>query len=282
MKTTKKYLSLVCCAICAIATCLALVACGGGKAAKGAKMVGYWELVSGKADGTELTEDDIQMMNDWGMKVVLYLGEDGKATLDLFGEVQDSTWDIEKCTLGYDGETGTLELADDKLTFAAEETSLVFKKGDDSLADQIKTDRESEKITDMGDPDDGDDGTTSSAEAATVPIDPPVTIADDEIVTVVATDRAADEWGQVGIMLTITNNSDRKIGMSIPNDSCAVNGVMNDNWFYTAVLPGTSATKLCAFEGIDSIDELVNIQCQLDVYDDETYEDIASYPINIQ
>ena len=119
MKTTKKYLSLVCCAICAIATCLALVACGGGTAAKGAKMVGYWELVSGKADGTELTEDDIQMMNDWGMKVVLYLGEDGKATLDLFGEVQDSTWDIEKCTLGYDGETGTLELADDKLTFAA-------------------------------------------------------------------------------------------------------------------------------------------------------------------
>lgn len=41
MKTTKKYLSLVCCAICAIATCVALVACGGGKAAKGAKMVGY-------------------------------------------------------------------------------------------------------------------------------------------------------------------------------------------------------------------------------------------------
>ena len=96
MKTTKKFLSLVCCAICAIATCVALVACGGGKAAKGAKMVGYWELVSGKADGIELTEDDIQMMNDWGMKVVLYLGEDGKATLDLFGEVQDSTWDIEK------------------------------------------------------------------------------------------------------------------------------------------------------------------------------------------
>ena len=134
----------------------------------------------------------------------------------------------------------------------------------------------------MGDPDDGDDGTTSSTEAATVPIDPPVTIADDEIVTIVATDRAADEWGQVGIMLTITNNSDKKIGMSIPNDSCAVNGVMNDNWFYTAVLPGTSTTKLCAFEGIDSVDELVNIQCQLDVYDDETYEDIASYPINIQ
>ena len=261
MKTTKKYLSLVCCAICAIATCLALVACGGGKAAKGAKMVGYWELVSGKADGTELTEDDIQMMNDWGMKVVLYLGEDGKATLDLFGEVQDSTWDIEKCTLGFDG---------------------VFKKGDDSLADQIKTDRESEKITDMGDPDDGDDGTTSSTEAVTVPIDPPVTIADDEIVTIVATDRAADEWGQVGIMLTITNNSDKKIAMSIPNDSCAVNGVMSDNWFYTAVLPGTSATKLCAFEGIDSVDDLVNIQCQLDVYDDETYEDIASYSINIQ
>ena len=46
MKTTKKYLSLVCCAICAIATCVALVACGGGKAAKGAKMVGYWELAS--------------------------------------------------------------------------------------------------------------------------------------------------------------------------------------------------------------------------------------------
>lgn len=78
MKTTKKFLSLVCCAICAIATCVALVACGGGKAAKGAKMVGYWELVSGKADGIELTEDDVQMMNDWGMKVVLYLGEDGK------------------------------------------------------------------------------------------------------------------------------------------------------------------------------------------------------------
>lgn len=134
----------------------------------------------------------------------------------------------------------------------------------------------------MGDPDDGDDGTASSTEATTVPIDPPVTIADDEIVTIVATDRAADEWGQVGIMLTITNKSDKKIAMSIPNDSCAVNGVMSDNWFYTAVLPGTSATKLCAFEGIDSVDELVNIQCQLDVYDDETYEDIASYPVNIQ
>ena len=48
-------------------------------------------LALAKENGIELTEDDIQMMNDWGMKVVLYLGEDGKATLDLFGEVQDST-----------------------------------------------------------------------------------------------------------------------------------------------------------------------------------------------
>ncbi len=277
----KRILSLLTCALCALAMCLAVVGCsggaGGGAAAKGANMVGYWELTSGKSEGEELTEDDVKFMADLGVSFILYLGDDGSATIDLFGAVEDLTWDKANATMSYGGEKGTLELSGDTLTYAADSGTFIFKKGDDSLADKIEKDRKAQATGDEGEgiADGTDTGATST------PIDPAVNIADDGYVSIDATAKATDDWGQAGITLTITNNSDKKLGIYPPDGSCAVDGVMQDCYFSATVLPGATAYEFCAFNDLESLDDVKNIQLELLVYDTETYETLNTYSVTI-
>ncbi len=278
----KRIVSLLTCGLCALAMCLAIVGCsgggsGGGTTAKGANMVGYWELTGGKADGEELTEDDIKLMDELGLNFILHLADDGSATLDLFGAVEDLTWDKAGATLSYEGEKGTLELSGDTLTFTADGFSYIFKKGDDSLADKIEADRKAQETIDEGE---GiTDGTDSGA--VSTPIDPAVNIADDGYVTMDATAKATDDWGQAGITLAITNNSDKKLGIYAPDGSTAVDNVMQDCFFVTTVLPGASANEFLAFTDLTSVDDLKNIQLELLVYDVDTYEDLNTYTVTI-
>ncbi len=271
--------SLVACALCALVACLVVAGCSGagGSVSPGAKMAGYWELSSASSGGEALTEADVKTMEDLGLKFILHLDEGGKATLDLFGEVEETTWDQSKATMSYGDGAGTLELSDDTLTLTVEGDTLVFKRGDDALASKIEKDRKAQETSDEG------EGIVdgSDAEATSVAIEPPVTIADDGYVTIDATARAVDDYGQVGITLSIVNNSERNIGLYAVDGYSAVDGLMRDCYFYARVMPGTRAEEFCAFDGVELLDELVDIQARLNIYDAETFEDLNSYTISI-
>ncbi len=261
--------------LCALVICGTLAACGsGGSTSKGAKMVGYWEATEVTADGETLTEDDIKTLKEMDLLCILYLSEDGKATLDLFGEIEETTWDIENATLTVDTINATLELKDDTLTFSDENNKVVFKKGDDSLAEKIESDRKSMAEADEGVSEGGENEVTS------VEIDPQVTIADDEFVTVIATARVVDENGMAGIMFSITNNTDQTIGMHMEDDS-TINGGTYENYFYACPNPGETVNEICAYDGLTSVDELVDIHSQLRVYEDEHFEELGIYDVEI-
>lgn len=261
--------------LCALIMCGMLTACGsGGSASKGAKMVGYWELTEATADGEELTADDIKTLKEMDLLFILHLSEDGKATFDSFGDVEEYTWDVEKATMTIDDVSGTLELSDDTLTYSDESNKFVFKKGDDSLAEKIEADRKSMAEADEGVSDGGENEVTS------VEIDPQVTIADDEFVTVIATARVVDENGMAGIMFSITNNTDQTIGMLMEDDS-TINGSTYENYFYACPNPGETVNEICAYDGLTSVDELVDIHSQLRVYEDEHFEELGIYDVEI-
>ena len=266
----KRLISLLTCALCAIAMCLALLGCGGSDTSK---MVGYWELVSGTADGTELTEEEVSTLSELDLRFILHLGDDGTATLDMFGGIEDMTWDKSKATMKYGGKDGTFTLSGDTLTYSAgDEQTLIFKKGDDSLAEN---DRKSQ------DEAGGDNAASGSSAAVTsVAIEPAITIVDDKVATITATARVVDENGMAGIMYSITNNGDSKVGMHMLDDS-TVNGGTYENYFYASVEAGETANEICAFDGLSSVDELVKIHSELLVYDSMSFAEIATYDIDI-
>ncbi len=266
----KRFVSLFTCLFCVLAVGLALVGCSGG-GSQASKLVGYWELSSGEAGGEEVTEDDIKALSDLGVNCILYLGEDGSATLDLFCAVEDATWDVDKCTMEYDGTTGKLKLSGDTLSYSVGEDVLKFKKGDDSLADKIEKDRKAQETSAEG----------SDAETVSEAIDPAITIADDDIVTITATARATDEYGRSGFVLSITNKTDRTIGLMTSDGTSTVDGTARDSYFYTGVEEGQTVEAFCDFQEVDSIDLLVNVKAELLAYDASTYEEIATYELDI-
>ena len=58
---------------------------------------------------------------------------------------------------------------------------------------------------------------------------------------------------------------------------------MKTGWFSCRMMGGTNATEKFTFStgDLNSIDELVNINFTIGVYEDDTYEDIASYSATI-
>ncbi len=267
----KRLLSLISCALCAIAACALLVACGTA-APKGKDMVGYWELTGGKANGEELTADDVEFMASLDVKLILHLAEDGAATIDMFGTVEDLTWDYENATMTYGGATGSFALSDGNLTFSdGGSNELVFKKGDDSLATKIENDRKAME--------EGAAGT--AVETQRVAIDPPVTIVDDEVATIAAVARVVDENGMGGIELAITNKTDERFA-SHTLDDASVNGGTYEIYYYAEVKAGETANEVAAFDGVTAIDELKDISFTLTIYETTAFQDLGVYDIAVE
>lgn len=115
----KKTSGLLAFVACAAALCLALVGCASApKANPEEKFLGYWELVSGTAAGEELSEDDVSQLKDWGVNFIVHLDKDGRAEMDLFGQVDDTTWDAEKATIKVDDEVADLKVDGDELVLS--------------------------------------------------------------------------------------------------------------------------------------------------------------------
>ncbi len=262
------------CALCAVAMCLAIAGCGGSAPAAepaGKGMTGYWELTSGKADGEELTAEDVEFMASIDVRFILYLAEDGTATVDTFGTVEDLTWDYEKATLAYAGVTGTFKLSGDTLTYGdGDSNELVFKKGDDSVAEKVEQDRKSME--------EGAAGT--AVETQRVAIDPPIAIADDEVANITAVARVVDENGMGGIELAIVNKSGERFATHTLTDG-TVNGITYETYDYADVNAGETVNEVVAFDGITTIDELKDVNFTLTVYEVKYFNDLGVYEVNI-
>lgn len=120
---------------CVFALTLGLVGCGGGaggnadSAAAAEAFAGTWDLVGMEENGDVTSAEDLQTLRDLGMDVYLQLDEDGTASLVLFGESMDGTWEAATTTSAtitmenqgvnatIDGGTLTMEQDGAKMTF---------------------------------------------------------------------------------------------------------------------------------------------------------------------
>ena len=117
MKTTFKK-SVLAFLTCVLALAFALTGCSGGGKDPKANFVGSWQYSGGTLDGEELTDEYMDMLEEWGVNCILILDEDGTGTLDLFLEVVDLKWeakDATTATVTAEDESHDLKLKDDKL-----------------------------------------------------------------------------------------------------------------------------------------------------------------------
>lgn len=279
MKTTFKK-SVLAFLTCVLALAFALTGCSGGKDPK-ANFVGSWKLSGGTLEGEELTDEYMEMFEEWGLICILVLDEDGTGSLDLFSEVSNVKWeakDATTATITADGDSQDMKLKDGKLVLEADGDELVFTKSDKDLSGTVKKDRENaEKEEEIDEAVEDDD-------VQSVEISPAVTVADDDLCTITITEKFKDDWGDIGFVVNITNKSDKDLTFYAPSGKTNVNGTMKEPWFSAHLMPGTNATEEFTFSNgeLDSLDSLVNTTIGIDAYMTDSYEDVASYSATIE
>ena len=120
---------------CVFACCLALVGCGSGDGNNAAKQafMGTWDLVEMSENGEVTTQEDIEMLEAFGLEVYVNLNEDGSSELVVFGDAKKGSWEAKSETEGsmtIEGELAGMTIADERLTVEQGESSLVFVKGE--------------------------------------------------------------------------------------------------------------------------------------------------------
>lgn len=279
MKTTFKK-SVLAFLTCVLALAFALTGCSGGGKDPKANFVGSWELSGGTLEGEELTDEYMDMFEEWGISCILVLDEDGTGSLDLFSEVSDLKWeakDAATASITVDKETTDVKLEDGKLVLEDDEDKLIFSKSDKDLSGTVKKDREAaEKKEEVEEA--VEDGDVQSVE-----ISPAVTVADDDLCTITITEKFQDDWGDIGFVVNIVNKSDKDLTFYAPTGKTNVNGTMKEAWFSAHLMPGTNATEEFTFSKgtLDSFDSLVNTTIGIDAYLTDSYEDVASYSATI-
>lgn len=279
MKTTFKK-SVLAFLTCVLALAFALTGCSGGGKDPKANFVGSRKLSGGTLEGEELTDEYMDMFEEWGISCILVLDEDGTGSLDLFSEVSDLKWEAKDATtasITVDKETTDVKLEDGKLVLEDDEDKLIFSKSDKDLSGTVKKDREAaEKKEEVEEA--VEDGDVQSVE-----ISPAVTVADDDLCTITITEKFQDDWGDIGFVVNIVNKSDKDLTFYAPTGKTNVNGTMKEAWFSAHLMPGTNATEEFTFSKgtLDSFDSLVNTTIGIDAYLTDSYEDVASYSATI-
>jgi hypothetical protein len=230
------------------------------------------------------TEDDIAAMEAFGMNVVLDLNEDKTAVLDVMGEEISGTWEAKsstELTLTIEGSSVTGKLNGEELTIAVDGEEMTFQKVISEEAAKIKEDAASmEGILS----DEGDDATSADSGVTYDASFTPVTVVDDDMWTIDVVAKKSDEWEGPGYVVDVNNKSDKSIYVTVPSDACSVNGKMVDFWGGEVVLPGKLAEGAFFYadsDDIASVSEMTNVEMVIEVWDNDTYETLASYDVTL-
>ncbi len=135
METTKtmKRKSLLAILVCCFALCvaMALAGCGDSKADYSKNFTGDWEISSMVDAEEDIDADTLDFMKAMGLNCTLTLKEDKTASIDLFGEVSEGTWEpksASECSVTLEGNSMNGKLDGEKLTFTDDASTLVFVK----------------------------------------------------------------------------------------------------------------------------------------------------------
>lgn len=260
-----------------LAMALVLAGCGKSGPAE-ADYIGYWEVSGGTLYGEEYDAEMLQMMKDWGMVMVIHLDKDGKAEMDLFGEVIDGTWDLKDKRMTFEGDTLEFKLENDTLYIVEGDDNLTFTRGNSTdLAAAIETDRNSASTGGFG----TEDPAGGTYEPVTIPVDPPIVVANDDVVTASIIEKATESTGETGYVITVTNNSSVNVTFYTSTGYTTVDGVLTQPWYNAHLAPGESSTDFMYFEGITSLDDLKNVELHLFAYNSDTYDSLGEYVTTI-
>lgn len=132
MKTMKRK-SLLAILVCCFALCvaMALAGCGDSKADYSKNFTGDWEISSMVDAEEDIDADTLDFMKAMGLNCTLTLKEDKTASIDLFGEVSEGTWEpksASECSVTLEGNSMNGKLDGEKLTFTDDTSTLVFAK----------------------------------------------------------------------------------------------------------------------------------------------------------
>jgi hypothetical protein len=270
------------------ALCLVLAGCG-GDAAK--NYVGDWKLTGMEENGEATSAEDLKLMEDMGLTITLSVKEDKSFLLNVMGEEMSGTWEAKsasEATFTVEGQSVPATLANGVLTLEQDGTKMMFEKGTVSTsgssgAASSGTDTATGTAgtgTDAGTATGTDAGTTSTDtdEGTVAPIGQ--IIADDDICSIEVVNKKADWAGDPGYTLKITNKSDKSVTAIAQYGTFSVDGKMVDPALVETIQPGKYAECFMWFSDNDvaSLDQLVNVEGVIEVYDDETYDTLGEYP----
>ena len=105
------------------------------------------------------------------------------------------------------------------------------------------------------------------------------TLFDEGGITITATG-VSEDWSDVCVDVTISNESERTITISA-NDDFSIGDTMTDVWLYTTVASGKVAYEQIEFYDVDSVDELTEFSGTLQIYDDDTYDTLYEPEISM-
>ena len=263
---------LVCALVaCAMTLCLALTGCGGGgtndKDAKEA-FIGSWKLAGMVSDGEEATAEDIAMLDAFGMSVGLNVNEDGTCALIMFGEPLDGTWEAKsatEATFTIDGSPITATITDGKLQMTDDGYAMTFERG------EVKANSN-----------DGDSKAASTTDKNTVAVDK--VLVDDENCTITVLNKKQDWLDDCGYTFKVENKTaDKTVLFMAEYGTFSVDGQMVDFTLTETVKPGMFVETFGYFDNtkVTDIDAMKNVAGTISLMDNDTYDAIASYPIEI-
>lgn len=258
------------------------------------EFVGVYELKE-YTDAEGNSDESIDAMMELGMTAYLTLGEDGTASLSIFGESQDGTWkavgeDSANCTI-VDRETGVEAVSDmvlaenHQLTLSNDGEIMKFDfLGKDAevggmtaeeFGKALMDDSESSEML-RGSMESFDEGTAEELDE---------TLADDDNVTIKL--KGIGEYsGDPAYLLELTNKTDSLLMFMNFADDWTVDGNAHNPVLYDTVEPGKTRGSIMWFEDddLEGIESLKNVKGTISVSHslDNSYESIGDYPIDIE
>lgn len=278
-------------ALCAaFVLCLALVGCGPNKDS----YVGTWDLVSSgtvneeEVPGLVYTEEDMESLRGTGLDIYLTMKDNGIAVLNILGSLTDGKWNANggSGTIDFDqpgyvdpqsGETSDvnqakISLSGDTLTMEKDNTKFTFKKG------EYKDPYEAADAVDVAD-ENGMSLIMTESEKMN-----PVTVVDNDSVSIVIDGRGVDSIGDPGYNVQFENKTTDTLNFWLP-DPVKVGDTEVRCYTYITLSPGSSTTNFLQLDvedvGHSEYKDLTDVSGSIQVVNAENGEVVGTYEFTV-
>lgn len=228
---------------------------------------GHWDLVQIDSGNDTVEQEDLDRLRSQGLDVYLVLTEDGAATLSLFDGITEGSWTPKNKTeasLSLDnGETITMTISDDVLSMGQNGQALHFEQR--AVAES-------------------DSSNSFSSDAEAISIDP-LTVADNDLVSIVIESKAGDRLGDVGINVVVTNKTDEPLRIAADPESVSVEDKMVEMLGGQVIQPGKFADVYFWFDheeiGTSNPEMLTSVEGAFVITNSAGTQVLGTYPFSL-